>query len=314
MKIAILALNPCLDRTLVLHQPLAVGGNHRAAAVSEVAAGKGLNQAVVFEHLGTLCDYFSFGSQKTGDKTDEWIARHHFRYHKTPTACGVRVNIKIVDASGAGTEINEAGGPVTAAELEKILSDLDTFDGEIVSVCGSVPRGVRASVYRDVIARAKNSGKITVLDADGEALRIGLEACPDYIKPNRRELSELVGQKESDLCTDEAIRAAAMQIVQAYGTNVLCTMDADGSMYVGREGAFRVGAAKVEPRGFSGAGDTYLAAFLYARYVQGADVPAALSYAARASGAKVALEGTKLPTREQIDKVAPVSVFSMARN
>jgi phosphatidylglycerophosphate synthase len=154
-------------------------------------------------------------------------------------------------------------------------------------------------------------GKITVLDADGEALRLGLEACPDYIKPNRRELAGLCDTTEAALADENEVIRHATDVVEKYGTTVLCTMDEHGSLYVGKDGVWRVGVAKYPLRGFSGAGDTYLAAFLYARYASDADIPTALSFAARASAAKIALDGTQLPTKEQINAVPKVEVVKL---
>ena len=311
MRIAVVALNPCVDRTVYLNRPLCVGDNHRALSCSEQAAGKGLNQAVVLENLGTLCDYYSFGSASGDDVSARFIGQRAFRSHMTAAACGVRVNVKIVDANGVGTEINEAGGPVSEEEVAALMDALDAFEGEIVSICGSVPQGIDKGIYAEMISRAKKKGALCVLDADGEALRKGLAARPDYIKPNRRELAELVGKRESELKTDADVAAAARSIYDTYGTSVICTLDESGSLYVGQEGAYRVGAAKVELRGFSGAGDTYLAAFLHRKYGEGADMADALSYAARASGAKVAMEGTLLPTREEVDQMPNVLAWKL---
>jgi 1-phosphofructokinase len=305
---AILTLNPCIDKCVYLPTALTPGTIHRVQSTVQDVAGKGLNQALLLRNLGATVDYFSFGSHAENDASDAFITAQNINYHKIPTTAGIRTNLKIIDANGVGTEINERGGPITKDELAAILAATAAHDGNILSVCGSIPQGVETSVYRDVIAHAKEQGKITVLDADGEALRLGLEACPDYIKPNRRELAGLCNTTEAALADENEVIRHATDVVEKYGTTVLCTMDEHGSLYVGKDSVWRVGVAKYPLRGFSGAGDTYLAAFLYARYASDADIPTALSFAARASAAKIALDGTQLPTKEQIDAVPEVEV------
>ena len=305
---AILTLNPCVDKNVYLSVPLTPGTIHRVENSVENIAGKGLNQAVVLANLGTRADYYSFGSAAGEDAMDAWIKTQHFVYHKTPTHSGIRQNLKVIDQNGVGTEINERGGPISADELDQILSSLDAFEGNLLSVCGSIPQGVEKSVYKLILSRAKARGMITVLDADGDALRLGMEACPDFIKPNRRELAGLCGVSEADFADEATVIAAARRIHEQYGTAVICTLDEQGSLYVGREGQWRVGVAKFPLRGFSGAGDTYLAAFLHARLAENQSVPEALAFAARASAAKISLPGSDLPTKDYINSVPDVEV------
>ncbi len=305
---AILTLNPCIDKCVYLPTPLTPGTIHRVDNSVEHVAGKGLNQALLLRNLGATVDYYSFGSTNPHDPADQYIESQHIVYHKIPTHAGIRTNLKIIDQNGVGTEINERGGPITNDELDQILSSVAEHTGNILSVCGSIPQGVEKSVYKSVLSRAKEQGKITVLDADGDALKIGMQASPDYIKPNRRELAGLCDTTEQALADEAEVIRYASRIVEQYGTTVLCTMDEHGSLYVGQDGIWRVGVAKYPLRGFSGAGDTYLAAFLYARYAQNADAPTALSFAARASAAKIALDGSELPTKQQIDAVPQVEV------
>jgi fructose-1-phosphate kinase PfkB-like protein len=222
----------------------------------------------------------------------------------------VRLNIKVIDSEGGCTELNEKGGPVTQQELDSLLESLycDISRYDTVSLCGSIPQGVEKSVYNSIIRRAREVGVPTVLDCDGEALSLGLQAKPTLIKPNRRELAGLIGVNEEKLHSFDFLVEACGKVFFHYDTDVICTLDEDGSGYVGRDGVWKIGVAPVSLRGFSGAGDTYLASFLYARYADHADIPTALSFAARASAAKIALDGTDLPTREQIDAVPQVDV------
>ena len=310
MKISILTLNPCIDRALYLSRPVKAGDIHRVERVVQNVAGKGLNQAIVLENLGTLCDYFSFGSSER-DAVDLALAEHRFAYRKTVAACGVRINVKIIDGEGVGTEFNEAGGPIAEDELAAILRSVDETPSDILSICGSVPRGVDKSIYREIVKRAKQSGKTVALDADGDALRFGLEGRPDLIKPNRRELAGLYGMTEQQLDSDEKVIAYARRVLDEHGTGVLCTLDADGSLYVGTDGIYRIGTAKTPLRGFAGAGDTYLAAFLQASYVEHRPITDALAFASRAAAAKIALEGSELPTRATIETEGEVTVHRL---
>ena len=79
-------------------------------------------------------------------------------------------------------------------ELVGVLkSELNCPDKKILIISGSLPTGVDASVYKKLCTIGRNSGALVVLDCDGEALKTGLKATPDLIKPNRRELEELTG-------------------------------------------------------------------------------------------------------------------------
>ena len=65
-----------------------------------------------------------------------------------------------------------------------------------------------------------------VLDVDGEALRQGIKALPNVIKPNIHELSELVGRELKEL--DEIV-AAAREINRQGVEIVLVSMGAKGN-------------------------------------------------------------------------------------
>jgi 1-phosphofructokinase family hexose kinase len=238
-----------------------------------------------------------------GDFCESFTRERGISSHFFPTSCGVRLNIKVIDSDGGCTELNEKGGPVTAFELETMLKSLqdDISQYDMISLCGSIPQGVEKSVYNSIITMAREAGIPTVLDCDGEALSLGLQAKPLLIKPNRRELAGLIGVDEEKLKDIEFLVEACGKAVFHYDTDVICTLDEDGSVFVGHEGVYRVGVAKVPLRGFSGAGDTYLSAYLHRRYGEKCSIEDSLRYAAAASCAKIALEGTTLPTVEQIE-------------
>ena len=54
-------------------------------------------------------------------------------------------------------------------------------------VCGSTPPGVPFSFYGKLISMARKKKVRTLLHADGEALRQGIEELPTVVTPNQKE-------------------------------------------------------------------------------------------------------------------------------
>ena len=69
-----------------------------------------------------------------------------------------------------------------------------------------MPPGVSPEICRKIITLMKRCQTKVVLDVDGEALRQGIKALPDVIKPDIHELSELAGRELKDM--DEILAAA----------------------------------------------------------------------------------------------------------
>lgn len=306
MRVAILNLNPGIDRVIYLDRPTRVGEMNRASRSLLTPGSKAANQAKIFSMLGDEVDFCTFTGGPFGAVCDRLTAGEGITLHTVPTAAGVRTNTKIIDGDGACTEFNESGGPVTAEELVLLKTELLQCCGkaQVLSICGSLPQGVEKDFYREIIltARRVNPRIIIALDCSGEALYHGFSAAPDLIKPNRGELAGLLSfhSLSTDLSTPEQIRTACGKLGEK-NTQILCTADADGSVAVCPEGSWRISAPTVPFHSFSGAGDTYLAAYLHSRFAEGGDLPDALRFASAAAAARVARTGDEQPTRADIE-------------
>ena len=297
-RIAILTLNPGIDRVVYLDGTLDVGAHNRSSRVVINQGSKGANQAIMLKNLGCDAEYFSFTGGPYAALCESFTDSYGIKSHYVETGCGVRLNIKVIEGDGRGTELNENGGPVTRDELDRLCNELLSGKFDVISLCGSFPQGVEKSVYNSLITKAKLAKSTVILDASGDGLSLGTLAKPYLIKPNRAELSSF-GFTDTD--TVEKAISACGKIYEKYGVRVLCTLDKDGSVYVGDEGKYRVTVAPTTLRGFSGAGDSYLAAFIYARLYLGKGIEEALTYGAAAACAKIALEGTQIPEKEQVE-------------
>ena len=309
MKIAILTLNPGIDRIIYLPTPARLGTLNRSSKTVVNQGSKGANVAIMLKTLGAEPHYFTFTGGHMGPLSDSFTARAGIESHTTEIAAGVRMNVKVIDSEGGCTEFNERGGPVTEVELDDLLTALKNDKPDLVVMNGSLPQGVPADVYKCIINHFRQQGAVTVLDCDGQAMRHGLEAHPHLIKPNRRELAGIVGVEESSLDTMARVFQACKTVHDSYGCAVICTLDGDGSVYYDGAESYHVTPAPVELQGFSGAGDTYLSAYIYKRFIQNSPISESLAYASAAAGAKVALPGTTLPNVDQIQAlVEKVSV------
>ena len=88
-----------------------------------------------------------------------------------------RTNIIIHEnATGRQVQINARGPEVTPYELGELMKKIEQLkDPKIVALGGSLPRGVGPEVYEHIIRTTKEKGSITVLDADGDALKCGIK-------------------------------------------------------------------------------------------------------------------------------------------
>jgi 1-phosphofructokinase/tagatose 6-phosphate kinase len=131
---------------------------------------------------------------------------------------------------------------------------------------GSLPRAVGSQIYAELVGDLAQLGVTTVVDTEGEPMKLALRAGPDLVSPNAIEAEELVGHE----FRDEQDRIQAL-----YG---LCELGAKEAIITHEEGRcalvgrnhertlFSVRADPLEPVSAIGAGDVFLAGYLAARY------------------------------------------------
>lgn len=300
MKISTLTLNPALDRTMYFSSPFKAGELNRCAKSVVTLGGKGINVSRFFGKLGIDVPAYGFSGGSNGDEMKKLLAEEGITSYFVETKAPTRMNIKMIDSDSNCTEANEKGGPIEEAELDLLISNIEkhTESQQLFFMCGSIPHPVDNSVYNFLIKRLKKKDVRVVLDCDGEALRNGLEAQPYLIKPNLFELSQLVGK---ELKTTKEAVYEAKKIYDEKGVEVLCTMSEKGAFYVGKRGLFTVTSPHVKLAGFTGAGDSFLSAFIYMTQI-GGDIEKSLKFASSAAAAKVELPGSTLPEAKDMNK------------
>lgn len=298
----VVSLNPCVDKTVWIDK-FVYGGTNRVKRAREDVAGKGTNVCVAFQSLEqpSLCVGFDYaGSKKT---VAQRLAECGGACEMVTLPGSMRTNMKLFEEeTGIMSEVNEKGDPISAETLQelldlyqKVLENLD--ESSMVLLSGSIPPGVPADIYYQMIQMAKAHGIRALLDASGEPLLRGVEALPFAMKPNQDEIGQILGRKVETL--EEAIEGAKELIGR--GVSICCvSLGAEGAVLVTKDHAYRAPALKVEVRGIQGAGDSLVAGMTMA-LMQGRSDWEALQYAMAAAGGSVKREGTLMCTKEDFE-------------
>ncbi|MFL5887144.1 MAG: 1-phosphofructokinase family hexose kinase [Thermoleophilaceae bacterium] len=263
-------LNAAIDRTLAVPN-FRLGRRHRAVEQTTMAGGKGVNVARVLKALGQPVIATGVAGGSTGTRiieqlTNEAILNDFVRIREES-----RTSTAVVDpTSGEQTEINERGPAVSEAELELFYDKLTYLakGAGVVVFAGSLPRGIPDDLYADLVQEVKKLGATTVLDAEGEALRVATRAEPTVVTPNETEGEELVGHEFTD---DEDRPPAVREIAEMGAEEAIMTLRSGCLGLVGEPGErtlYRVSIDPdlVDPVSTVGSGDAFLAGYVSRRY------------------------------------------------
>jgi 1-phosphofructokinase/tagatose 6-phosphate kinase len=262
-------LNAALDKSLEVPN-FTPGRRHRTVDQTTMPGGKGVNIARAIKRLGQPVIATGLTGGATGTRivealTDESVLNAFVRIREES-----RTNTAVLDpTTGVQTEINERGPLVSYQELE-LFRDKLLYLAKGASICvfaGSLPRGVEPDVYAGLIREVKKLGVTTVVDTDGEPLRLAVRAEPHVVSPNELEAEELVGHEFNDV----ADRVGAVAEIGRLGAGEALMTVSDGcyAQVLGPTGIeqYRVRIQEQEARSTVGSGDAFLAGFIAARYI-----------------------------------------------
>jgi 1-phosphofructokinase family hexose kinase len=291
--IAFVAASPSIDRTHVV-DAVTPGEIHRPVAVVAVAGGKALNAARAAHALGADVHAIAL----LGGHTGRWVAaaleEEGVTCDAVPGPGETRICLSVSDGE-ALTEFYEPGPALTAEDWHALeaAAALVAANATWVGVAGSLPPGAPPDAAARLLRVAREAGARVALDVSGEALRLGLEGGPDFVKVNAAEAAAL-GFSGAEELREAAARGRAEAVGgpagAGQGAAAAITHGADGMELATPEGELhravppRLGAYPV------GSGDAAFGGFL-AALDAGASWPEALARAAEAGAANAQVPG-----------------------
>ncbi|MCF1685387.1 tagatose-6-phosphate kinase [Tetragenococcus halophilus] len=257
-----ITMNPSIDISYPLDK-LVIDRVNRVSNISKTAGGKGLNVTRVLHQLnepvkasGLLGGNFG---QYIRKRLDEESMKHDFSEISSET----RNSIAILH-EGNQTEILENGPEINEKELntffetyKRLLQEVD-----IVTISGSLPKGVKRDYYSILIEEANRQKVKTLLDTSGETLTKSIQdnSKPDLIKPNEEEISQVLGQKvETIVELQKALKNDLFDGIEW----IVVSLGENGALVKHKNNIYKVDVPNIEAVNPVGSGDSILAGLAY---------------------------------------------------
>jgi 1-phosphofructokinase len=270
-RIVTVTLNPAIDRTATIPRFI-TGAVNRAEHVTDQPGGKGVNVASALAAYGVPVAATGFLGRDNAAAFETFFAQLDIvdRFVRLPGR--TRTSIKIVDpVSAETTDVNFPGLTPSVADVATLVREFEELAAAGVDwfvLAGSLPPGVRPTLYRELVVLARERGARVALDTSGEPLRLAIEAAPDLIKPNIHELAALLNQPQPEKI--DIVDAARRLVAQGVGL-VAVSMGADGACFVNSAEVVRVRPPVITAHSTVGAGDAMVAG-LVAAHLQSASL------------------------------------------
>lgn len=280
--ITTVTLNAAIDKTYYVPS-FEKGKVSRAEKVLSTAGGKGLNVARVLRQLGHAeVAATGFASGYNGQYITNRVKEAGIRAEFVEATGESRVCLNFIDGrDGSSTEVLEPGPAVGGEHLERFKAGLQRLSAEsaLVVFSGSLPAGLPAGLYAELIGLSRQAGADVFLDTSGEALVRGVAAKPSFIKPNEDEIVSLLPGGDRP-----GLREGVASLLNRGVSSVAVTLGADGAV-AGADGRFyRVRIPKIRAVNAVGSGDSFVAGYAYGR-VRSWPAIECLKYAAAAGSA-----------------------------
>ena len=292
-----LTFSPAIDYVVFLDE-FKMDTTNRTLKEEYYFGGKGINVSTVLNELGIANTALGFVSGFTGEALEKGLNENGIKNDFIHLDNGItRINIKIKEKKE--TEINAQGPKISEQKIQELLDRLFTLkEGDILVISGNVPNTLPEDIYERILKNLEGKGIQYVVDATGELLKKVLKYKPLFIKPNKKELEELMGEP----INGKAELRKGAELLQVMGAqNVLVSLGGEGAYLLCRDGTERMmGTVPVKAVNTVGAGDSMVAGFL-AGFLNSGDFDEALKLGVAAGTATACSEG--LATAKKISEL-----------
>ncbi len=303
--------NPAVDLSTAVEKIVPVY-KLRGAWQRRDPGGGGINVARVIKRLGgDVSAIYPIGGA-TGDSLRKLVEQEGVASQTFAIAGETREDFFVSEVStGQQYRFILPGPQLTENEWTECLNLLSRTEPlpRFVVASGSLPGGVPDDFYARVARIAKQRGTKMILDTSGPALSAAVAEGVYLIKPNLREMRELVDREPSN--ADEWESAAKTILRDGKSAMIALTIGHLGAVLMTRDRVLRAPPLAITPVSAVGAGDSFLGALIY-RLAAGADLEDAFRLAAAAGAAALLNPGTELCRADDAARLSEAVILKSA--
>jgi 1-phosphofructokinase family hexose kinase len=298
--IVTLTINPAIDRIFSVDR-LAFEDRSYINSVGESAGGRGINSSRVIHSFGGDTHAVLISGGDSGKRLEEHLAGCGYPTTLVPIENAIRTNLTITDRQGLTVNLNETGPELSELEVMRVEKAVREAlrKASWLLLCGSLPPGVPSSFYGKLIAMARKKNVKTLLDADRDALREGIEQRPTLVTPNQQEAERLLGRT---LLTRSHLLEAATQIRAMGADSVVLSVGSRGAIGAYSDGLLEALPPRVDALCPIGAGDALTAAYTWS-YNRKRNHAEALRWGVAAGTASARLPGMSFASLAQAEEM-----------
>lgn len=261
-SIVTVTMNPALDKMITVEN-FSAGKLNRAKSIRLDPGGKGINVSKALSTYGVRQVATGILGGQVGSYVSSMLKEFGINQDFLFISGQTRVNVKILDQNnGSITEVNEQGPEISYDALEEFFNKLKKLvkNADMLVLSGSLPVSIPSCFYSTCIQMAEKMNIRTIIDTDGEALKLSIQSKPYAIKPNVYELEQIA---EKPLKSIEDIAVEAERLTKNGIRLVLVSLGSSGAILCYRDRIFKAEPLPVEVKSTVASGDAMVAALAY---------------------------------------------------
>lgn len=225
------------------------------------ANGKGVNVSLILKMLGIDSIALGFQAGFTGKYIEDYLNEKEIRTNFIEVPGMTRINVFTqVNNSGEEYKLVNKGPSIPEESIVKFLNQIKKLEsGDYLCVSGSLPKGVRPSIFEEISRICFENGVHLIIDSSYPEIINCLKYQPFLLKPNEEELSEWFG---TSLVSRKEYLIYARKLIEEGAQNVLLSLGSEGAVFVNEKMLISGNSPKGEVVNTACAGDTLLATFL----------------------------------------------------
>lgn len=291
--------NPALDIYTTVEK-VTPDDKLRCKAPTQDPGGGGVNVSRVIKRLGGESTAIYAKGGYTGEMFYDLLAKEQVKQDPVTIKNELRQNFAVTETStGKLYRFGMPGAALETTEADELLKKIDQYPKtEYLVASGSLPPGVSKDFYAEVSKRAKKQQVKFVVDTSGEALSEVLKEGAFLIKPNIRELQDLIGKPATNR---EEQKALLLYVLKNFKVEVIvASLGAKGALLATKGKVQHFPAPRVENISSIGAGDSMVAGMVYS-LSQGDTIKKAVLMGLACGSATIKSPGTELLIKEDVD-------------